>query len=127
MSYQQPPQGYYQPQPGFVTPAPRKKRRVFLWIFLAIQVLFIIWIIAGAASGNGGVSSQVTSFCGNHGWFPLYKSYADCLSSYGRLLNDAGNTGKGIGVALVIAFWCIVDFLVGGGYAIYRLASRRSS
>lgn len=34
------------------TPTPRKKRRVFLWVFLVIQVLFLIWIIAGAASGN---------------------------------------------------------------------------
>ncbi len=128
MSNQQQP-GYYQPQPGFVTPAPKKKRRVFLWVFLAIQVLFIIWIIAGTASTPAcpSVASQVASFCGHHGWYPLYKSYADCLASYGRTLNDATNTGKGIGVALVIVLWCVVDFLVGGGYAIYRLASRRSS
>lgn len=48
------------------------------------------------------------------------------MASYGRTLNDATDTGKGIGVALVIVLWCVVDFLVGGGYAIYRLASRRS-
>ena len=62
MSYTSPNAYYQQAAP------PRKKRRVFLWVFLAIQVLFIVWIIAGAASGNPGVSSQVTSFCGNHGW-----------------------------------------------------------
>jgi hypothetical protein len=103
----------------------RKKRRVFLWVFLAIQVLFLIWVIAGAVSGTPSVASQVSSFCGHHGWYPLYKSQADCLASYGRTLNDASDTGKGLGVALIIVFWCVVDFLVGGGYAIYRLASRR--
>lgn len=104
---------------------PRKKRRVFLWVFLAIQGLFIIWIIGGVASKNPSVASQVASFCDHHGWYPLYKSQADCTASYGRTLNDAGNAGKGIGVAIVLVFWVVVDIIVGGGYAIYRLASRR--
>lgn len=25
-------------------PKPRKKRRVFLWFYLALQVIFLIWI-----------------------------------------------------------------------------------
>jgi len=120
MSHANAPAYGYQQAPA----APRKKRRVFLWVFLAIQVIFIIWIIAGAASSNPSVASQVASFCGHHGWYPLYKSQADCLASYGRTLNDASDTGKGIGVALVIVLWCVVDFLVGGGYGIYRLARR---
>ena len=105
-------------------PRPRKKRRVFLWVFLIIQVLFLVWIIAGAASKNPPVASQVASFCDHHGWFPLYKSQADCTANYGRTLNDATDTGKGLGVALVVVFWCVVDFLLGVGSAIYRLASR---
>lgn len=115
------PAAYYPQQ----TAAPRRTRRVFLWVFLTIQVLFIVWLIAGLATKNPSVAGQVSSFCGNRGWFPLYKSQADCMSSYGRTLNDATDTGKGLGVALVVIFWVIVDFLVGGGYAIYRLASRR--
>ena len=103
----------------------KKKRRVFLWVFLAIQIIFIIWIIGGLATRNPSVASQVASFCDHHGWSPLYKSQADCTASYGRTLNDATDTGKGLGLALVVVFWCVTDFLVGGGYAIYRLASRR--
>jgi hypothetical protein len=34
-----------------VTGTPRKKRHVFRWVFLAIQALFLIWIITGI-SGN---------------------------------------------------------------------------
>lgn len=104
---------------------PRKKRRVFLWVFLAIQAIFIVWIVAGAATSTAAPASQVASFCGHHGWWPLYKSYADCLSSYGRTLNDAGNAGKGLGIAAIVIFWCVVDFLVGFGYVVYRLARRR--
>ena len=30
------------------TPA-RKRKRVFWWVFLGIQILFLVWVIAGAA------------------------------------------------------------------------------
>ena len=61
--YEQPRQPQYAPQPQYQSPrqpqdyrpqypppAPRRKRRVFLWVFLAIQAVFIIWIVAGLAS-----------------------------------------------------------------------------
>jgi hypothetical protein len=105
--------------------APRRKRRVFLWIFLAIQVLFIVWIIAGIATRNPSVASQVATYCAGNGWQPLFTSHADCMTHYANGLNEASNAGKGIGLVLVIVFWCVVDFLVGGGYAVYRLAKRR--
>jgi hypothetical protein len=44
---------------------------------------------------------------------------------YAHALNDAGNVGKGIGVAVIVIVWVVVDFFVGLGYGIYRLASRR--
>jgi hypothetical protein len=31
---------------------PGRKRRVFLWVFMAVQVLFIIWIVTGATAGS---------------------------------------------------------------------------
>jgi hypothetical protein len=34
----------------------KKKRRIFLWVFLSVQVLFLIWVISGAASGSGNTS-----------------------------------------------------------------------
>lgn len=105
--------------------APRKRRRVFLWVFLGIQALFIIWIIVGVATTHTGpTQAQLAQGCYNGNWYPLFKSQADCVQHYGGALQDAGNIGKGIGVALVIALWVAVDVILGIGYGIYRLARR---
>lgn len=84
-------------------PAPKKKRRIFVWFFLAVQALFLIWIISGAAQGT---------------------DYSDCGSLSHQTCKDAQDIGTGIGVFLIIVVWCLVDFLLGLGYAIYRLARR---
>jgi hypothetical protein len=123
-AWQANPQAYYpQQQPA----APRKKRRVFLWVFLAIQVIFIIWIIAGAASNPAGptTAQQAAQQCAGGGWQGLFKSQADCQVHYAHALNEASAAGKGIGVALIVVVWIVVDFFLGLGYGIYRLASRR--
>lgn len=114
-------------QPTQQPPAPqqRRKRRVFLWVFLAVQVLFIVWIIAGMATTHTApTQAQLAQGCYNHNWYPLFKSQADCVTHYGGALTDAGNAGKAIGVGLVVVFWLVVDFLLGIGYGIYRLARR---
>jgi len=90
----------------------RKKRRIFLWVFLAIQALFILWLVVGIASSATGA----TAYCRTHP--SQYISYEACL--------DLHNTGTGIGAAAIVVFWVVVDILVGGGYAIYRLAKRAS-
>lgn len=98
------------PQQGWGTatttqPAPpKKKRRIFLWVFLAVQILFIVWIIAGIAS-NGGHATN----CGT-------LSQTDC--------DNAKNVGKGLGVAIIVVFWIVVDFLLAVVYGVYRLARR---
>jgi len=87
------------------TPArPRRKRRVFWWFFLAVQALFLIWIIAGASGGH---------------------DYSGCGTLTHQQCADAQDVGTGIGVALIVAFWCIVDFLLAVGYGVYRLTRRR--
>jgi len=103
----------------------RKKRRVFLWVFLAVQALFIAWIIVGVATVHTGpTQAQLTQGCYNHNWYPLFKSQADCVQHYGGALRDAGNAGKAIGVGIIIAFWVAVDVILGISYGIYRLARR---
>jgi hypothetical protein len=116
----------YQQQYAPPVPAQRKKRRVFLWVFLAVQVLFLIWIIAGVASHPAGptAAQQAAQQCANNGWYPLFKSAADCQVHYAHALNEASTAGKGIGVAIIVIFWVVVDFFLGLGYGIYRLASR---
>jgi uncharacterized membrane protein len=84
---------------------PKKKRRVFLWFFLAIQVLFIIWIIGGASTGAG--------------------TPTDCEGLSEEACNAASDIGTSIGVALIIGVWVVVDFLLAVIYGVYRLATRR--
>jgi hypothetical protein len=104
---------------------PWKRRRVFLWVFLAIQAVFIVWLIVGAATIQTGPShAELASACYNHAWWPLFTSQADCVTHYGNALNTAGQVGKGIGAALVVLIWVVVDFFVALTYLIYRLARR---
>jgi hypothetical protein len=129
-AYQQPWQPYYQPPAygrQYQAPGPRRKPRVFLWVFLGIQVLFLILVIVQVAAHPAGptAAQQAAQQCAGNGWYPLFKSQADCDQHFAVALNDAGNVGKGIGVVVIIVIWIVVDFFVGLGYGIYRLASRR--
>lgn len=94
------------PEPATTHPPQRKrKRRVFMWVFLAVQAIFVIWIISGIASAG---------------------TPSDCGSLTQEQCQTASNVGTGIGVFLIFVFWAIVDFLLGVGYVIYRLAKRPS-
>ncbi len=89
-------------------PPPRKRRRVFFWVFLAVQILFLIWVITGAASGSG--------------------TPEDCKGLTGdqlELCNDASDVGTTIGVGLIIGLWVAADFILGLTYLVYRLATRQ--
>lgn len=90
------------PQPA--EPA-KKKRRIFPWVFLAIQILFLVWAIAGGHS-----AATDTSHCGS-------LSAQDCKS--------ASEAGAGIGIALVIILWAVVDVILGMVYIVFRLSRRK--
>jgi hypothetical protein len=118
--------------PSARTPAggrkPRKQRRVFMWTFLAVQILFLIWVVTGIATVHAGPShTDLASACYHHSWWPLFKSQADCVTHYGNALNDAGTIGKGIGLMLVIGLWLAADFILGIGRLIVLTARRRSA
>jgi ABC-type Fe3+ transport system permease subunit len=99
-----------QPQPTLPNPGPpeitrpKRRRRVFLWVFMAVQVLFVVWIVTGIASGGGTPS--------------------DCTGLDEETCNAAQNVGTGIGVALIIGLWMAVDVIMGIIYGVYRLARR---
>jgi ABC-type Fe3+ transport system permease subunit len=80
----------------------RKKRRVFFWVFLVIQAIFLIWIISALATAGPG----------------------NCNGLDKESCQAASDVGTGIGVALIIGLWAVVDFILGIGYAIYRLSKR---
>lgn len=104
MSYDQP-WPPYNPDPLEQAPAPRK-RRVFPWVFLAIQVLFLAWVIAGAAGGHSTAA----------GCHDPYLTHQECAS--------AAEAGTAIGAGIVIAFWVAADVILGASYGIWRLARR---
>lgn len=89
------------PHEGAVT---RRHPRWFMWFFLAVQVIFLLWIIFGARSSAGtpdGCGSLDTQTC-----------------------NDAESVGTAIGVGLIILLWAVTDIILGITYAVVRLARR---
>ena len=127
MSYQ-PQQPYAEPWPpqqDCQPPPRRRRRRVFLWVFLAVQALFVLWIIIGVATVHAGpTQAQLAQGCYDHQWWPLFKSQADCVTHYGGALSDAGTAGKAIGAGLIILLWAVADVILGVSYGVWRLARR---
>jgi hypothetical protein len=66
--------------------------RPFTWVILAINVLFLAWVIGGIASSAAG---------------------QDCGSLSVEACTAAGQIGTGIGVALIIGLWVAVDLILG--------------
>ena len=99
--------------------APRRKRRVFLWIFLAIQALFVVWLIVGIAGNAHSINPETVAQC-HHQAASMGMTQAQCVS----WLGGAAKTGTAIGAALIVVVWVVVDFLTGVTYGIYRLARR---
>jgi hypothetical protein len=97
-----PPQTH--PTAGQLTP--KRKGRIFRWVFLAAQLLFLIWIIAGLVSTGHP---------------------AHCQSLDQQTCQSAYNAGRGIGVGIIIFLWVAFDIIVGGTYAIWKLISRGSN
>lgn len=103
---------------------PYKPHRVFLWVFLAVQAIFVIWLIAAGATHTSPSAADIAAWCGNGQWSPLYKSYQACVTDAGSSLQAAADFGKGVGISLIVIFWIVVDFLLAVTYGIYRLARR---
>jgi hypothetical protein len=92
------------PPPPPPPSAPRTKRPIFLWVFLAVQALFVVWIIGGVAGASGQPDT--------------------CEGLTPEQCNAAESVGTGIGVGLIVLLWVVVDFLLAVIYGVYRLAKR---
>jgi uncharacterized membrane protein len=84
----------------------RRKRRVFPWIFLAIQVLFLAWVISAGATGD-----HTTTHCTANGL-----STGQC--------KGASEAATGVAIGVIIVFWAVVDVIAGITYGVFRLARR---
>ena len=98
---------------------PYKPRKVFLWVFLALQAVFIIWLVAGTSSTGGGINASVVAQCHTQA-AGMGMTQAQCVS----FLGGAAKTGTALGGAVIVIVWVIVDFLLAVSYGIYRLARR---
>lgn len=91
----------------------------FLWFFLAIQLIFIIWLAVGVGDATGtlqdcsGLSREVPPD-------EIMSPYDEC-----QIENAGTETGTAIGAGLVIGLWVAVDFILAVSYGIYRLAKRK--
>jgi hypothetical protein len=65
--------------------------RPLTWVILAVQVLFIIWIVAGANSASDNCSTN---------------EYSDACRT-GQAI------GTAIGIGLIIFLWALVDVILG--------------
>ena len=68
------------------------KWRPFSWVILVINILFLIWVIAAAASSGPA---------------------DDCGTLSAQTCNDAEAVGTALGVGILIFFWAIVDVILG--------------
>ena len=76
---------------------PRHRHRIFPWIFLAVQIVFLTWLIMGVNSAGN-----------------------ECSPGY----QGACDTGMAIGAGLVIALWVAVDIILALTYLIFKVFRR---
>ena len=91
------PPSYGRPVVRYPTP----KRRFFRWLFLAIQLGFVGWIVDGLVSTSSD----------------LHKCGTDVFS---QVCKDAVNTGRGAGVAIIVAIWVALDMILGMTWLVWR-------
>lgn len=77
-------------------PDQKRRHRIFPWIFLAVQILFLVWVIWAANS----------------------------VSSCPPQEQGACEVGTTIGTGLVIALWVAVDIILALTYLVFRAFRR---
>lgn len=81
-----------------VNPSTPQSRHIFRWVFLAVNVLFLVWLIAGV----GSVDTT-----------PPAGANAEAF--------EAGTAiGAGVGAMMIIFLWVSVDVILGIGYLVFR-------
>ena len=78
--------------------------RIFTYLILIFNLIMLIWVIAGIAGSSGTPS--------------------DCGSLDAATCNDAESVGTGIGIALLILFWALMDVILG---VLWLVTNRKKS
>ena len=64
------------------------------------QVIFVLWLISAGFATDHDVTHCVGQYC-----------------------KGASEAGSAIGIGLIVAFWMVVDVILGVCYGVYRLAT----
>jgi hypothetical protein len=72
--------------------------RKFSWVILAINALFLIWIIAAVAGSDANCGPELSA----------------------QACQDATAIGTGLGVAVIIFLWAMVDVILGVVWLVTR-------
>jgi len=78
--------------------------RVLTYVILAFNLLMLLWVIAGANSAGG--------------------TPKNCGSLDAKTCNDLESVGTGIGVAILIFFWAVIDIILGVVYLVTGRSKR---
>jgi hypothetical protein len=107
----------------------QRRLPVFPWFFLAVQVLFLVLVIAAALASDHGtaeaVSHQVARTCLHGAWQGVFTSQRACLEHFHVALPQGQDLDPGLSPGLVAIAWLVADVLLGLGYGLYRLARAR--
>ena len=88
---------------------PREKRRIFLWFFAAVQVIFIIWLVVGIRGNATSINPTVVHQCHEPANLATWGSVQACENALGA----AAKVGTGLGVAPIIITWILVNGALG--------------
>lgn len=89
------------------TPTPtRSRRRVFMWSFLAVQGVYVAWLIVGLATATPA---------------------AGCTGQYADVCTQAGQVGTAIGAGIVVFLWVVTDVILGIGRWVVLTSRRRNA
>lgn len=101
-------------QPYSAPPKKRRKVRVFTWIIVGVNALFVLGMIL-ALSGGGDAAEQT---CAGQTFDEFYTKQ-DCL--------DAANAGAAIGGGIlffaILLVWALVDVILGVLWMVTRKRS----
>ena len=114
------------PPPGY---GPPRRLPAFPWFFLAVQVLFLVLVIAAALASDHGtaeaVSHQVARACLQGAWQGAFTSQRACLEHFHVALPRGQDLDPGLSAGLVAIAWLVADVLLALGYGLCRLARAR--
>lgn len=79
-----------------------KKRHIFMWIFIAMQLLFTVWLITGI------VDAQAPAYTG----------------PYNKDAELGEDVGTAIAAWMIIVVWTLADLVMLGIYGIVKLVRR---